>query len=372
MTETAEAPLLVGGTCLAETSPITGPVLTTLPLGRPAGYLPIAEHGVVGDLHSAALVASDGTIDWYSPDRFDAPTVFAALLDRNRGGYYRIAPANAFATTKQLYLPDTNVLITRFLSPEGVSEIQDFMPVGGGGQQLVRRMLGVRGVLRFRLEIEPRFCYGLQEPQVAIEAGGAVFRTSGQVLALGSPVALERTDAGAMAEFELSAGDRRTFVLERGEHPMPLSESRAQQLRNETVTFWRDWLGQSSYQGRWREMVHRSALTLKLLSYRETGAIVAAATTSLPERVGGSRNWDYRYAWLRDFTFSIYALSRLGFTSEARAFNSFRRALLRGAISRDGESPLQVMYRIDGDSHLGEQELTNPVTRSAFIYDARS
>src|ERR1700751_3840454 len=161
MTETAEAPPLPARTCVTAASPIAGPVLSGLPLGRPARYLPIGEHGIVGELHSAALVGSDGTIDWYSPDRFDGPTVFAALLDRNRGGYYRIAPS-ALATTKQLYLPDTNVLITRFLSPEGVSELQDFMPVGGGAQRLVRRVVGVRGALRFRLEVEPRFCYGLE------------------------------------------------------------------------------------------------------------------------------------------------------------------------------------------------------------------
>src|SRR6202166_2458496 len=140
------------------------------PLHRPlAGYLPIAEHGVVGDLHSAALVGSDGTIDWYCPDRFDGPSVFGALLDRDRGGFYRIAPADPLARTKQLYLPDTNVLVTRFLSPGGVSEIQDFMPVGGGPRRLIRSVVGVRGALRFRLEVEPRFGYGLQEPAVTIE-----------------------------------------------------------------------------------------------------------------------------------------------------------------------------------------------------------
>jgi hypothetical protein len=137
-----------------QTAPLTSapPAAASDPRTR---YLPIAEHGIIGDLHSAALVGSDGTIDWFCPDRFDGPSVFGALLDRDRGGYYRIAPTDPLASTKQLYLPDTNVLITRFLSPKGVSEIQDFMPVGGGPQRLVRSMVGTRGTLRFRLEVEP-------------------------------------------------------------------------------------------------------------------------------------------------------------------------------------------------------------------------
>ena len=147
-------------------------------------YLPIAEHGIIGDLHTAALVGSDGTIDWFCPDRFDGPSVFGALLDRAHGGFYRIAPADPLARTKQLYLPDTNVLVTRFLSPQGVSEIQDFMPVGAGPQRLIRSVVGVRGALRLRLDIEPRFGYGLHEPEVTIEPTGAVFRAQGDALAL--------------------------------------------------------------------------------------------------------------------------------------------------------------------------------------------
>jgi GH15 family glucan-1,4-alpha-glucosidase len=324
---------------------------------RPAGYLPIAEHGIIGDLRSAALVGTDGTIDWYCSERFDAPSVFGALLDRGRGGFYRIGPADRLSVTKQLYLPDTNVLITRFLSPEGVSEIQDFMPVGDGPQRLIRRLVGVRGSTRFRLQAEPRFDYGRHEPAVSIEQGGAVFRAPGHALALAAPIELHSTGAGVTAEFELEAGERRTFALQAGEQAVALGEPEAQQLRNETALFWRDWLGQSSYHGRWREMVHRSALTLKLLSFEPTGAIVAAATTSLPEQIGGHRNWDYRYAWLRDFAFSIYALSRLGFTDEVAAAKRFGRAISNAATSTNGDSPLQVMYRIDGGSDLDEQEL---------------
>ena len=325
--------------------------------GQRTGYLPIAEHGIIGDLHTVALVGSDGTIDWFCPDRFDGASVFGALLDRDRGGFYRIAPTDPLTSTKQLYLPDTNVLITRFLSPQGVSEIQDFMPVGGGPQQLIRSVVGVRGALRFRLEVEPRFGYGLYEPDVTIEPTGVVFRTQGDALALGSPVALEATAAGASAEFDLAAGERLTFVLRAGDQALRLDAREAEKLGDETVRFWRSWLRQSSYQGRWREMVDRSALTLKLLSYEPSGAIVAAATTGLPERIGGARNWDYRYAWLRDFAFSIYALSRLGFAAEAIAFNSFRRSVSTAAATRKGASPLDVMYRIDGERCLTEHEL---------------
>ncbi|MCL2768719.1 MAG: glycoside hydrolase family 15 protein [Solirubrobacterales bacterium] len=327
--------------------------------GGPAGYLPIGEHGIIGDLHTAALVGSDGTIDWFCPDRFDGPSVFGALLDRNRGGHYRIAPEDRLEGTKQLYLPETNVLITRFLSPEGVSEIQDFMPVGGGPQRLIRSVVGIRGALRFRVEVEPRFGYGLYEPQVALEPAGAVFRARGHALALGSPVALERTAAGVAAEFRLAAGERLTFVLQSGEEAPRLDAREAERLGDETVRFWRSWLRQSSYRGRWREMVDRSALTLKLLSYEPSGAIVAAPTTGLPERIGGTRNWDYRYAWVRDFAFSIYALSRLGFAAEAVAFNGFRRKVSTAAAVHDGGSPLNVMYRIDGGSCLTEHELTH-------------
>jgi GH15 family glucan-1,4-alpha-glucosidase len=308
-------------------------------------------------MRSAALVGADGTVDWYCPERFDGPSVFGALLDRRRGGYWRISPTGGTAVSKQLYLPDTNVLITRFLSSDGVSEIQDFMPSDSQPQRLIRRLVGVRGKLRLQLELEPRFDYGLVEPDVRIGSEGAVFSASSGALVLASPVALQAGGARVSCEFELGAGDRRTFALGVGEQPIRLTEPEAQGLRNETAVFWRRWLSQSVYQGRWREMVHRSALTLKLLSYQPSGAIVAAATTSLPELIGGERNWDYRYAWLRDFAFSIYSLSRLGFTAEAAAFSSFRRHISKTAVPPDGDNPLGVMYRVDGSSCLAEQQL---------------
>jgi GH15 family glucan-1,4-alpha-glucosidase len=324
-----------------------------------SGYLPIAEHGVIGDLHSAALVGTDGTIDWYCPERFDRPSVFAALLDRRSGGFYRIAPTDPQIVAKQLYLPDTAVLITRFLSPAGVSEIQDFMPVDGTDRRLIRRVVGLRGQVQFGLQIEPRFDYGRLEPTLDLVAGGAVFRAPGHALTLATPITLNQAGAGATANFQVGAGETRTFVLDGTEQPRQLSESEAERLMHETAAFWRDWLAQSSYQGRWREMVDRSALTLKLLSYQPSGAVVAAATTSLPEQMGGKRNWDYRYAWVRDFAFSIFALTRLGFTLEAKAFNAFCRVVSKVAAPDNSDSPLQVMYRIDAASDLGEQELNH-------------
>ena len=163
----------------------------------PTGYLPIAEHGIVGDLHTAALVGTDGTVDWYCPERFDGPSVFAALLDRDHGGFYKIESTDPRAVTKQLYLPDTGVLITRFLSPDGVSEIQDFMPVDGGSQRLIRRLVGIRGNVQFRLQIEPRFDYARLSPTVERRADGAVFRAPGHVLALSTRLRREPTEAGA-------------------------------------------------------------------------------------------------------------------------------------------------------------------------------
>jgi GH15 family glucan-1,4-alpha-glucosidase len=321
------------------------------------GYAPIADHGVVGDLRTAALVGLDGTIDWYCPERFDGPSVFASILDSERGGYFRIAPT-ASASTKQLYFPDTNVLITRFLSEGGVGELHDFMPVGGV-QQLIRRVVCVRGEMHFQVECEPRFNYGRDQHDTVISAGGALFRSPSLSLALGAPIPLSATAAGAAASFRLAAGESAAFVLQRppSEAPAPtLSEAHAEALFNETVEYWLEWIAQSSYTGRWREMVNRSALALKLLTYEPTGAIVAAPTTSLPERVGGGRNWDYRYTWMRDSAFTLFALLRLGFAGEARSFANFLAHRFEAARS-NGAGPLQVMYRIDGRSELPEEIL---------------
>jgi GH15 family glucan-1,4-alpha-glucosidase len=332
-----------------------------------ADYLPIAEHGLIGDLHTAALVGTDGTIDWYCCPRFDSPSVFGAILDAHRGGRFRISPAGESWSSKQLYLPDTNVLITRFLMPVGVGEVQDFMPPPRPGasahrHRMIRRVVAIRGEMRFVVEVAPRFDYGRACHEVALTAHGALFSSPNLALSLSTSDPLEVVDdRDVRAEVVLRAGQSATFVLERaevGDTPEPCSEAEVAEEFDATVAFWRDWLRRSRYSGRWREMVNRSALTLKLLTYAPTGAIVAAPTTSLPEVVGGTRNWDYRFTWMRDSAFTLYALLRLGFTDEAAAFMSWLQGRVRNGDDR-ACGPLQVMYGIDGRDDLPEEELSH-------------
>jgi GH15 family glucan-1,4-alpha-glucosidase len=339
----------------------------TVPTASPAAsmtdYLPIAEHGIIGDLHSIALVGTDGTIDWYCCPSFDSPSVFGAILDKTRGGFYRIAPTQDDWTPKQLYLPDTNVLITRFLTPAGVGEVQDFMPIQRGvaahRHRLIRRVLGVRGEIGFRVDVQPRFNYGRDPHQVVFHENGAVFKSSGLTLALESVVPLHYAEPGATCEFTLLPGEVATFVLEAVPEtyvPQRYSEAETREAFEQTVKYWRKWLNQSRYSGRWREMINRSALTLKLMTYLPTGAIVAAPTTSLPEHLGGGRNWDYRYTWIRDAAFSLYALLRLGFTEEAASFMSWLTDRFREQRPA-AAGPLQIMYGIDGRAELEEEIL---------------
>jgi GH15 family glucan-1,4-alpha-glucosidase len=329
------------------------------------GYLPIAEHGIIGDLHSIALVGTDGTIDWYCCPRFDSPSVFGSILDTTRGGHYRIAPATDDWTPKQLYFPDTNVLITRFLTPVGVGEVQDFMPIQPPGtpvhrHRLIRRVLGVRGEMHFRIEVEPRFNYARDRHEVFFQENGVLFRSPELCLALETATPLRQgSDMGVHADFTLLPGESATFVLEQVPEsyvPRKYSEDETREAFERTVDYWRRWLSQSRYTGRWRETMHRSALTLKLMTYQPTGAIVAAPTTSLPEHIGGGRNWDYRYTWIRDAAFSLYALLRLGFTEEAGAFMSWLTDRFRESRS-GGTGPLQIMYGIDGRAELEEEIL---------------
>jgi len=320
-----------------------------------ARYLPIAEHGVIGDLHTVALVGTEGTIDWYCHGRFDAPSVFGSIIDADRGGYYRIAPAGEGWTSKQLYFPDTNVLITRFLAHDGVAEVIDFMPVSQPGR-LVRRVLGIRGAVPMRIQVEPRFDYGRSSHQTAVDDRGAVFAANGQKLALASPIPLGRTERGIEAPFTVAADESATFVLDDGDVRCGFDEDALRELFLDTVTYWLEWVKRSHYSGRWREAVNRSALTLKLLTYEPTGAIVAAPTTSLPEQLGGPRNWDYRFTWIRDASFTLYALLRLGFTSEAEGFMGWLTDRVRESKGR-AAGPLQIMYGIDGRADLEEIEL---------------
>ncbi|MEV6507232.1 glycoside hydrolase family 15 protein [Streptomyces sp. NPDC051642] len=327
------------------------------------GYLPIAEHGLIGDLRSVALVGTNGTIDWYCCPSFDAPSVFAAILDAERGGSFELAAAVP-ARTKQFYFPDTNVLITRFYTEEGVGEVQDFMPVTGESDasarhRLIRRVLCVRGSVPFRTRVAPRFDYGASPHTARMVGDVALFESAERSLALTATVPLECDDVDVWADFKLDEGESEVFALDQVDGEVtsrPCARQEAEEEFASTVAYWRRWLTQSRYRGRWREMVHRSALTLKLLTYAPTGAIVAAPTTSLPEQIGGERNWDYRYVWIRDAAFCVYALLRLGFTGEAKAFMQF---VTRYISPGDGNpsGPLQIMYGIDGRTRLTEHEL---------------
>jgi GH15 family glucan-1,4-alpha-glucosidase len=336
---------------------------TAEPASSLADYLPIAEHGIIGDLHTIALVGTDGRIDWYCCPRFDSPSVFGGILDREQGGFYRISPATDEWVPKQLYFPDTNVLITRFLTPGGVGEVQDFMPIQSGASahrhRLIRRVLGVRGEMRFRVDVQPRFDYARDSHDTIFHDNGVVFRSPGLTLALETAVPLAHHGPGATGAFTLRAGETATFVLEQVPEtyvPRSYTEAETGEAFEHTVEYWRRWLGHSRYEGRWREMINRSALTLKLMTYRPTGGIVAAPTTSLPELLGGPRNWDYRYTWIRDAAFSLYALLLLGFTEEAAAFMDWLRDRFHEPRPA-GAGPLQLMYGIDGRSELAEEQL---------------
>ncbi len=327
------------------------------------GYLPIEEYGVIGDLHSVALVGTNGSIDWCCLPHFDSPSVFGAILDDRRGGRFQICPMISEARGQQMYLPDTNILITRFLHPDGVGELLDFMPVYPGEEQrrphrIVRLVTVIRGAIVFRLECSPAFDYGRARHETGASSRGVSFHAHGLALGLAGSVPLRVYDNGAVTEFRLGAGEKAAFVLEAAQSldqvHVELPAVDVQLWFSDTAAFWRRWLSRSRYAGRWREMVNRSALVLKLLTFEPTGAIVAAPTTSLPERIGGARNWDYRYTWIRDASFTLYALLRIGFTDEAAAFMRWIEARCR---ELDPDGALQVVYGLDGRHRLDETTL---------------
>ncbi len=328
-------------------------------------YLPIEDYAVIGNLHTVALVGKNGSIDWCCIPRFDAPSIFGALLDAGKGGFFRVAPPHTSGMQhKQMYLPDTNILITRFLADDGVGEIVDFMPIKEVGSavhqhHLVRTVRVVRGSLAFEMVCRPAFNYARDAHKVYLSEEGAVFTSESLCLALSSSIPLEEDGQG---------GVRATFTLQQGQAlNFQLESARSQDIRPhlhafryyenqflETKRYWQNWLAKCKYQGRWREMVARSALVLKLLTYAPTGAIVAAPTTSLPEAIGGARNWDYRYTWLRDSAFTIYSLLILGFTDEAEAFMGWLDARCH-ELKENGS--LQPMFTIDGGHDLTEISL---------------
>lgn len=326
------------------------------------GYQPIENYGIVGDLHTVALVGMNGSIDFMSFPHFDSPTIFAGILDHRRGGKFSIAPFHEKGRHKQMYLPDTNVLLTHFLYPEGVGELSDFMPVQEREHihQLVRRIKTIRGKIRYRMFCDPRFDYGKATHRVTQKNGCISFISEGPdrtALRLRTRIPVSITNGGAVADFTLSAGDSVSFVLEEAQADTSSSSEDPKFVSRsfkETVNYWRNWTRRSTYRGRWREMVHRSALVLKLLTSKPHGSIVAAPTFGLPEELKGERNWDYRYTWIRDASFTLYALFRLGYTEEAADFMHWIEARC-GELNPDGS--LQVMYGIDGRHDLTEEIL---------------
>ncbi|MCR2784177.1 MULTISPECIES: glycoside hydrolase family 15 protein [unclassified Microbacterium] len=334
-------------------------------------YPLIADHGLIGDLQTSALVATDGTIDWFCSPRFDSPSIFGALLDHARGGHLSVRPRAEAFQTKQLYFPDTAILITRFLTENGVGEVIDFMPVASdtasARHRLVREVRCVRGEIVFDIEIAPRFDYGRQAHEVAVSADGATY-TAGETTLTVSLIRdpdLERlgkaesSEAGDLrVSVSLTEGQMRGLVLEMnsGAPPRAVPVAEAERLFDDTAHYWQDWIGQSAYTGRWREELERSAITLKLLTYAPTGGLVAAPTAGLPEQIGGERNWDYRFTWVRDASFSVTTLVRMGFRDEAAAFGRWLRDRVAEHAGSD-TGPLNIMYRIDGDPHLSEETL---------------
>jgi GH15 family glucan-1,4-alpha-glucosidase len=336
-------------------------------------YPNISDHGLIGDLQTAALVTTSGCVDWLCAPRFDSPSVFASLLDADKGGYCWIRPDRDDYVTRQLYLPDTAILVTRFMTPDGVGEVQDFMPIAGHvateRHRLVRNIRVVRGTMRFAIEIKPGFDYGRTPHKLDFSEHGAMFHTDGQAMGVyaiapkGSSlrdlnISIEQADQSLSWTRTLREGEIGGMILDwAGGMPDRLvPPDEAQRLADDTARFWRDWLARSSYTGRWREMVGRSAMTLKLMTYAPSGALVAAPTTGLPEQEGGERNWDYRYTWIRDGSFSIYALLGLGHLEEAAQFGTWLRDRTAERAA-DGSGPLKIMYRVDGSSDLTEETL---------------
>ncbi|MEU7790294.1 glycoside hydrolase family 15 protein [Amycolatopsis sp. NPDC049159] len=331
----------------------------------------IAEHGLIGDLQTAALVTTDGSVDWFCHPRFDSPSVFGALLDDERGGRFRIRPAGDWTST-QVYYPDTAVLITRFCGADGIGEVVDFMPpldtAATTTHRIARLVRCVRGRIAFDVLVAPRFDYGRRPHQAILAGHGAVFVAREMSLVLhvvrepgDEHLAEARVEAGDVhVRLSLSAGQVRGLVLETdaAKPPRDIRLAEFTELFDSTVDWWRGWLAKSTYRGRWREMVARSAITLKLLTYAPTGGLVAAPTLGLPEQIGGSRNWDYRYTWVRDASFSVSALLGIGFTEEAARFGSWLGDRIRegdGAAS----GPLSVLYRVDGTTDLREESLAH-------------
>jgi GH15 family glucan-1,4-alpha-glucosidase len=327
-------------------------------------YQPIENYGIIGDLNTVALVGLHGSIDFMCYPQFDSPSIFAALLDDKKGGCYSISPEFTEMKTKQLYLPDTNVLLTHFLSADGVGEVTDFMPVDASGEKrLIRRVTTVRGEVKYRLRCCPRFNYGRDVHKVTQKGPKEILfhadGPNGLMLRLRSSIDLQINDLDATTEFSLPAGQTVSFLLESASNqPLPEEDFDDSLLSclSRTINYWKAWVGRSTYNGRWLEVVNRSALLLKLLTSGQYGSIIAAPTFALPENIGGQRNWDYRYTWIRDASFAVYSFIQLGYSKEAGTFMGWVERICR---EMKGDERLGIMYSIDGNRQLKEYTLDN-------------
>ena len=313
----------------------------------------IEDYAMVGDLQTAALVGADGSVDWLCFPRFDSPACFAALLGEDANGRWRIAPTSGGRCTGRRYVGDTLVLQTEWETPSGTVRVLDCMPPRGVAPDLVRVVEGVKGRVEVTSELRIRFDYGHVAPWVTVE-GREVHAVAGpDALWLRASAPHEEGDGEVVSRFTVSEGERIPFVLtwspSYGERPLAID---GLQAVDDTERFWRDWASDIVYEGRWQDAVYRSLATLKGLTYEPSGGIVAAATTSLPETLGGSRNWDYRYCWLRDTTFTLGALLGAGLQDEARAWQQW---VLRAVAGDPADA--QIMYGIDGTRRLPEYEL---------------
>jgi len=326
-----------------------------VPQADPARNPRIEDLALIGNTHSAALIADDGTVQWLCLPRFDSPALFAALLGNDGNGSWRLAAADPAARRSRCYRPGTAILETRFETETGTATIIDFMPVPEHEAQidLIRIVRGDAGMVEMATEIRFRFDYGRSTPWLRQHEHGLIAIAGPDAVLLTTAVELENRDFATFAKFPVKAGETHAFTLTWFPSHLPTPRPRdPEPLLEETETRWRRWIGRSEYEGPWRDQVERSLITLKALTYRPTGGIVAAPTTSLPEWIGGSRNWDYRYCWLRDSTFTLYALLSSGFREEAAAWSDW---LLRAAAGMPNE--LQIMYSIRGGRRLMEYEL---------------
>jgi GH15 family glucan-1,4-alpha-glucosidase len=315
--------------------------------------LRIEDYALIGDCQTAALVGKDGSIDWLCFPRFDSAACFAALLGTSDHGRWKIAPAGNVLKTTRAYQPGTLVLETTFTTETGEVTITDCMPLRSGQPDLVRLVQGKRGKVAMDMDFVVRFDYGNVIPWVRKETGGMLATAGPETLHLRTRVPMHGEDMRTVAHFEVAAGEQFPFVLNwHASHKDPHPMIDANDAISNTAKWWRDWSDRCCYQGEWRDAVVRSLITLKALTYQPTGGIVAAPTTSLPEHIGGERNWDYRYCWLRDATFTLAALLQCGYVEEARAW---REWLLRAVAGRG--SQLHIMYGVAGERRLPESTL---------------